>query len=180
MTCLLLPTVASAHKVKLFATVEGNVINGYVYFPGGGRAQGVTVKIATTDDTQLGETRTDANGQFSYSITQRVDHILSVDTGDGHYAKYTVSASDLSDTLPVPAPTSANSPSTVVSALPTSTETTIALTGLIENSVSKQIRPLREQLETYEEKVRFHDILGGIGYIFGLAGLWILIKRKKN
>ena len=35
---------ARAHKIKLFATGEGRAIAGYVYFPGGGRARGVTVQ----------------------------------------------------------------------------------------------------------------------------------------
>lgn len=160
MTCLSLPTGANAHKVKLFATVEGNTIDGYVYFPGGSRAHNVVVKVTTVDGTSLGETHTDTNGQFSYTMTQQVDHVFSVDTGDGHYTSHTVNVGETSP------------------AIPTTSVATPTLSELIENSVSKQIRPLREQLETYEEKVRFHDILGGIGYIFGLASLWILIKRR--
>ena len=44
--------------------------------------------------------------------------------------------------------------------------------------MSRQIRPLREQLDRYEEKVRLHDILGGIGFIVGAMGLVLYVKSR--
>jgi nickel transport protein len=52
----------------------------------------------------------------------------------------------------------------------------------VEQAVARQIRPLREALQAHEERVRMRDILGGIGYIVGLAGLalWWSSRRRKE
>lgn len=42
----------------------------------------------------------------------------------------------------------------------------------IEQAVARAVRPLREQLALERERARLRDVLGGIGYILGLAGLW--------
>lgn len=46
-----------------------------------------------------------------------------------------------------------------------------ALTRKIEAAVAKRIRPLVREIGALKEEVRLHDILGGIGYIIGLAGV---------
>jgi nickel transport protein len=52
---------------------------------------------------------------------------------------------------------------------------------VVETAVSRQIRPLREQLEAYESKTRLHDTLGGIGYIVGIAGIaFYFMGRRKT
>lgn len=39
---------------------------------------------------------------------------------------------------------------------------------------------LREDIHKLKDKIYLHDILGGIGYIFGLFGLFTLLKVKKE
>lgn len=39
---------------------------------------------------------------------------------------------------------------------------------------------LREDLHKLKDKIYLHDILGGIGYIFGLFGLFALLKAKRE
>lgn len=55
-----------------------------------------------------------------------------------------------------------------------------ALENLITKAVAQQIRPLREQLNAYEDQVRLRDIVGGIGYIVGLAGLAMWLRRRQQ
>jgi len=42
--------------------------------------------------------------------------------------------------------------------------------------IRSEIMDLRKQMD----KINIRDIIGGIGYIFGVWGLIMLIKRKKN
>jgi nickel transport protein len=51
---------------------------------------------------------------------------------------------------------------------------------MIEVAVARQIRPLREELLATRDALRLTDILGGVGYIFGLAGvaLWWHARRS--
>ena len=51
----------------------------------------------------------------------------------------------------------------------------LRLRGLIQ----QEIYPLREQLNHYTTRVYWHDVIGGIGYIFGLAGLMFFLRTKR-
>lgn len=168
--CLWIP-IAHAHKVKIFATADDSTVNGYVYFPGGGRAQHATIIVTIPpNDTILATVQTNEQGEFSYVTQQVADHLFTVDTSDGHRADYVVKASELNPAMP--------SETTVEPTIdPTATNDKLD-SQLIEKIVYKQIQPLREQLEQYEEKIRIHDILGGIGYIFGIFGLMMYLRQK--
>ena len=56
------------------------------------------------------------------------------------------------------------------------------LQRLIETAVSQRIRPLQREIADLKEEIRFHDILGGIGYIVGTAGIvfYFLGVRKRD
>jgi nickel transport protein len=50
---------------------------------------------------------------------------------------------------------------------------------MVEQAVARQVRPLREQLIAHQDRIRLQDLLGGIGYILGLAGL-VLWWRSRS
>ena len=52
---------------------------------------------------------------------------------------------------------------------------------IVEVSVEKAMKPVIKMIEEENRRVRLTDILGGIGYILGLAGvaLYFLSRRKK-
>jgi nickel transport protein len=176
-----LPAV-HAHKVKLFATVIGDKIEGYVYFPGGERAQSVTVKITFIDNRLVETVTTNEHGEFQFHVKCRATYRLIADIGEGHFAEYIIDSNELSDSLP----TLATEKQPAVSAPPAAMNqenqsfSQQQLIDLIEKSVSKQLKPLREQLEAYQEKIFIHDVLGGVGYIFGVMGLLFYIAKRRS
>ncbi len=155
----LLPPVL-AHRLNVFATVEGNKIAGYVYVSGGGRAREARITVLGPDGKELQKLRTNARGEFAFTVKQRVDYTIVAETGDGHRASYTVKATELpavgagEGAEPAPAK--------------------------VETAVVRQIQALREELRRHEERVRLRDILGGIGYIFGVMGLILYFKSRKQ
>jgi nickel transport protein len=188
-----------AHKVKMFASAEGKVITGYVYYTTGGKPKNVTVLVQDHAGKKLGEVTTNEEGEFTFTADAKRDYVFVLELSDGHRTSFTVTADELPDSLP--------SVDTELCAVPQEKQNpvkeelmTLATQGIapakeeiptsipleeIENivnkAVGKQIRPLREQLDGYEEKIRLHDILGGIGYIIGLMGLgYFLGTRKKR
>lgn len=52
----------------------------------------------------------------------------------------------------------------------------------IEQAVARQVRPLREALARRQAQAQLRDILGGIGYILGIAGLgiWWTARRRRR
>ncbi len=187
--CLLLALcwggAAQAHRVKLFAAGEGDEISGYAYFPGGARAKGCSIAVYAPDGTKLGETRTDSKGEFSFRTRRRCDHRLVLDAGDGHRAEFTVSAAELGPELPdgsgagAPAPRAVSPPSGSAAAASTPTGPG-DLGKLLDRTLARRLRPLEERLDRYEDRVRWHDVIGGIGYILGLAGLYVLVKSRRR
>lgn len=175
---------ALAHKLKLFATARGPEISGYAYFSGGDRARGAALTVTAPDGTVLFAGATGDDGTFRFTAARRVDHVLAVDSGDGHQTRITLAADTLPSSLPggageggsvaaaaapVPAPMAA--PASLPSA---------ELQAMIEEAVARQVRPLREQLDAYQDQVRWHDVAGGIGTIIGLAGLAFGLTRGRK
>ena len=187
---------AEAHKLKVFATTIGRRINGTAYFVGGGPAKGAAVRVETRDGQTLATLQADDEGKFTFAAEARIDHVLVVDSGDGHSARFTVAALDLPESLPAAVgaltPTSSGgaeplaasaAPLPTPAALPQAASVSPeALQTMIAEVVAQQVRPLREQLNNYEDQVRLRDIVGGLGYILGIAGLavWLRAGGKRG
>jgi nickel transport protein len=51
---------------------------------------------------------------------------------------------------------------------------------VIEKALDKKLAPIMRTLaEMQEQKIRLTDVLGGLGYIFGLVGVAAYFKCKK-
>ncbi|MCR6630589.1 MAG: hypothetical protein NVV74_11365 [Magnetospirillum sp.] len=176
LVAVLAAAPAWAHKMKVFATAEGSTVSGYAYFNADSRAIQSKVVVAGPDGSPVFEGATDEHGQFAFQATRRMDHIITVDGGDGHVASFTVTAAELPDNLPAgtaaaPTPLAATNGGAAPAA---------DLHAAIEQAVVRQIRPLREQIDAYQEKIWWHDVLGGIGYIIGMAGLAFGLANRKR
>lgn len=180
---LLVGGQAFAHKVSIFATVQGDRIEGEAYFSGGGRPRDCVVKFVSPAGVELGETRTNAEGLFSFKPVVRGDHVIVMNTGDGHRAEYVIKAEDLpADLPPAAGPAEARPPAAAAS------DTAAAAPAAgdrdadprIAGEVQRAVLPLRKQLDRMESTVRLRDILGGIGYIFGLAGVVMYVRSRKR
>ena len=172
---------AYAHKINLFASVEGGIIKGEVYSSGGGRPANCRVHFMDAAGNVLGETTTNARGEFSYTPTRRADHLVVVNTGDGHRAEYTVKAEEFlpASIAPPEAPVPPNLPDTLSSERPPHSDSG-EIEEAAERAVARQLRPLREQLARSEQHMRLKDILGGIGYILGLMGVAVYFNCRKK
>jgi len=177
---------AQAHKLKVFATAEGDRIEGEAYFAGGAKAAGVAVAITDGEGHELARLTPDAEGRFHYRVDRRREYRVVADSLDGHVASWTIRPEEFSSSLPQgdPAQTppkvkvSAEPPSPAPQAQLPDLRERAALSGMIERAVARQVRPLREALLAYDDKVRLHDILGGIGYIAGIAGIGLWWRNR--
>ncbi|MGF1729302.1 MSCRAMM family protein [Photobacterium kasasachensis] len=170
-------TSAYAHRMKAFSWVEGQAIEGEAYFTNGQMAADSIVELLV-DQKVVATTQSDEEGQFRFEALAVGDYQIRTDAGQGHVATYYISASEFSveesDTGTVVDPSGPEA-----SQLQKTVDSTLSK-AQVEQAVAKAIRPLREQLDQYEAKVRLHDILGGIGYIFGLFGLFVLYRSRRQ
>ena len=52
------------------------------------------------------------------------------------------------------------------------------IVGLLERAVAREVRPVLAELDRLENRIRFRDVIGGIGYIVGVMGLIALWKAR--
>lgn len=172
--CASLIAPAQAHRLKLFATVESGAISGFAFFVGSGRAHGADL-VFTGQDGQTHRMQTDETGAFQWTPPAPQSFDIVASTGDGHVSEARVEASRFGGAAPdETAQTEAEAPAAATGA------TQAQIERAVDAAVARQIRPLLEAYEVAETRLRFNDIVGGIGMIVGLAGvaLWASARRK--
>ena len=104
------PDLSDAHRVNLFAWVEGDTIFVETKFSSGKRVNRGKIIVTDPQGTELLTGTTDANGEFSFKIPQKTELKISVLAGTGHRAEWTIAAGEMN--MPVsgqkPAPDQAN------------------------------------------------------------------------
>lgn len=179
---------AAAHKLKVFATVEGGAITGFAFFVGGGRPEGAHVAFRDDAGHDLASAITDTSGAFAFTPAKAEDITVVVDAGDGHSAQTHIAAERLAPLADPAVGAAAPSPAAMApTAEPASRPAAPAagcdpalMARLVDEAVARQIRPLLEAEAEAEDKVRFRDVVGGIGMIVGLFGtaLWASTRAK--
>ncbi|WP_299444588.1 cobalt ABC transporter permease [uncultured Rhodospira sp.] len=178
---------ALAHKVIAGAYPAGAVIEGEVGFSNGDMATDTLVEVFDEAGAKMGETRTDADGFFTYAPTRQVMHVFKADLGAGHVATFTLDVADVPAVAGAAAPESGAVPDPAASSTVATPETAAPaampadLTAQIAEAVRDEVRPLRREISAYKEKHDLQTVLGGIGYILGLFGLaFFLLARRRD
>ncbi|MBU8902420.1 MAG: hypothetical protein KOO69_06750 [Victivallales bacterium] len=139
-----------AHNIKIFAAQKSDNICGYVYSPGGVRIKNSTISVYKNTEF-ITKIKTDTKGTFKYKVADDANYRF-VYSKNGHLAEYSVNK-------------------------PVGKKKSKIDAGINNDS---QIFAIKEQLDRIENTMRIRDIIGAIGYIFGVFGLIILLKKKKS
>ena len=170
--------VSLAHKTSVFAHAHGKEIHGEVVADGDAAMGGAKITAYGPSGETLGETVADEQGQFTLKVTRRCDWKI-VATGDGHRASFTVPADELPLDLPAGSSDSDDHAHDDVHSHGDgqhshddehSHEGVGEAVGTDED-LYRQVIALRRDIEGLREKLRWQDILGGVGYILGLMGV---------
>lgn len=179
---LLAPSNAWAHKVNVFAYVEGDTVVTESYFNDGRKCRDSTIEVFDEQGKKLLEGTTDTEGMFSFRPPVRANLLIRLTASMGHGAEYTIQASELpggapedtalekaSETPPadISEEPAAEPVETSVQASPTMAD----IERAIDTALARQLKPIRRAIEESKDRQRFSDIVGGIGYIIGLMGL---------
>jgi len=193
LTALLLLSTppAFAHKLNMFAYAEGNEIFAEGYFVDGKRAKNSAVKVFDASNKELLQGTTDVDGQFSFAIPQLSDLRITINAGMGHQAEFTLTKDELSGEEEAVASRPPATPSNLDSASPGTPDGPLnpvtainidntALRSEVERAVGKAIKPLMRELSAMRAEKSMADIIGGIGFIFGLFGIAMYFKVRKQ
>ncbi|HVO83051.1 MAG TPA: hypothetical protein VMU60_01370 [Syntrophobacteria bacterium] len=89
------PGDVSAHRVNLFAWVEGNTVFVECKWPDGKRVNEGTIRVLDAGGAELLTGKTDQEGNFSFKIPKQEDLKIVLEAGMGHRAEWTVRKEDL-------------------------------------------------------------------------------------
>jgi nickel transport protein len=188
---------ALAHKVTIFAWVEGDHIYTQSKFSGGKRIRGGDVIVFDPKGAQLLKGTTDENGMFSFKIPQKTELKIVLEASMGHAAVWTIPAKELTGSNIGSSISSIVKKNTVgadagskhikedgkVTELATVKLGREEIQEIIDTSLDRKLAPMIDMMaKAYDQGPRLTEIAGGIGYIFGLVGLalYFLNRRRKE
>ncbi len=177
---VLISAPALAHKVTIFAWVEGDRVFTESKFSGGRKVTGGKVAVFDRQGTRLLEGKTDEKGEFSFRVPKLTDLKIVLNAGTGHRAEWTITESEISQ---------AGSREEAREAAPppqASTDLCVRvdeIREIIDESLDRKLTPIVKMLAELQTKgPSMTEVIGGIGYIVGLMGiaLYFLSRRKKE
>jgi nickel transport protein len=185
---LLTAGAALAHRVNVFAWVEGDTVFVECKYPDGTKVHEGVIRVLDSASKELLSGKTNDKGEFSFRVPKLDDLTVVLEAGMGHRGDWPLSRQDLSPAGEAPGQTSpaASQPAPKTEA-PAAKELSPAAASplpagidqAIEKALDKKLAPIMRMLaEMQEQKVRLTDVLGGIGYIIGLVGVAAYFKRK--
>lgn len=184
---------AWAHKVNIFAWVEGDTVYTESKFSGGKKVRHGKVFVYDEKGNLLLEGVTNEQGEFSFKIPGKTALSIELDATMGHANAWRISREEIQEALgetPEPeepvqeeqtaANTQGESADNTVMTPPERVPQPAAVPGItladiektVEKALDSRLKPINRMLvESTDHKPTINDILGGIGYILGLAGV---------
>ncbi len=183
----LAPQPAMAHKLLVMAWIQGDQLVGEAAFGDGSFAANARVAVLDGESKmELSTFNADAQGRFQSVLSEEVlargtPLLVRVNDGAGHQAEYVIAAQEYAsavqddlqaDPLAVQAEAHGHEAEIFVD------QEMIA--RMVREAVRQEVAPLRREIIALSQSgPGLSEVLGGIGYIIGLAGLgfWLLRTR---
>lgn len=174
------PALALAHSMHVFAYIDGETIKGESAYGDGSPVSGAALEVHDCDGRLVGRAKTSAEGSFSLPLKQgRPPLEVQIKDGGGHACSYTLEpetssqeasagvATETSDsTPPDPGPSMAEP----------APQEDVAL------MLRRELAPIKAQLARLASRrtIGLAEVVGGLGWIIGLAGLAMWFKSRKR
>ena len=180
LTIIMMDVSVFAHKVNVFAYVEGEKIYTESYFNDGKKCIDSKIEVFDNQGNKLLEGLTDKEGKFSLEVPSEDGDLKIVLTASmGHRAEYSISADELRGAVGL----IKEEPEEPVSIV--SSETSLVdlkeIQSIIEDTLDEKLKPImREIKKSREDKISPTEIIGGMGYIIGIFGIIAYFLSRKR
>jgi len=177
---------AAAHRVTVFAWVDGDMVHTQSKFSGGKKVVGGQVIVSDMQGNRLVEGRTDETGAYSFKIPKATAMRIELIAGMGHRGEWVITAEGIGATGAVTSEAK-RTPSRDTPSNDHVTPTATADLGrediehIVEAALDRKLEPLMRMIvENRPSGPSISDIFGGIGYILGLVGLAAYVHYRKK
>lgn len=184
---LSLSTMVWAHQVRVFAYSSGDAVI-VEAFIGNNQplSNGDVIVTSAAGDTILHQGRTDNQGRIQFprpELPLKDSLTITVNAGQGHKGTWTLHPEDFSQGFSGPTQDQhAPLPQTSTdSKEPSQTpDEQQQLAELVAQAVAREVEPLKLMLAKEINKgPSLQDIIGGIGWLVGIGGLLVALKKKQ-
>jgi nickel transport protein len=171
----LVPCTASAHKLNVFACVEGSDVVVETYFSDGKGAREAAIEVYDADGALVATGKTGDDGEFRFAAPDTAGALRVVaSTGEGHRGEYAMTADELSGAAPPGVGASTAEPTSDGGAEPRvdgghNPDEIAARLDRIEAALRNVQRQLAE-LRKPQAGPSLERVLTGLGFIVGLTG----------
>jgi len=180
---LLFPIPASAHKISIFAWVEGNMVHTQSRFMGNRIPETARIEVLDADGKLLLKGSLDAEGRFSFVAPYKGNLEIILHASAGHRAIWRLKADDFDMDSAVTAEAHEHS-----HPLDTANQESVRevlteekVVEMVTALLRKEIEPLKKMMaDPSRVDPSFRDIIGGIGYIFGLVGVAAYVRSRRK
>ncbi len=203
MITIFQPWAALAHRVTVFAWVDGDTVHTTSQFSRNNKVYAGLIEVfdATTGE-RLVSGKTDNQGEYSFKVPSAArqrgaDLRVTLKAGEGHSGEWTVTAAEYmsqagaatTEKKETGAPSGQGGTDEISGqAGAVSTATTQgsadmqAIEQAVERALDRKLAPVARMLaEQMQAGPSLAEIVGGIGWLVGLAGLgaWFAARKKK-
>lgn len=173
---ILATSTVLGHGVHLDAHVEGNKIIAEASYSDGSAIKNADLNIYDEHGHRLSTFQTDESGKAEFKIPVLEDLELVLNDNLGHRSQYIIKKSKLPPELNNSAPESG-----IEAEKRTNRLNEEKLRNIISEELNKKLAPITNDLDKLSRSgPGITEIIGGIGYIFGLMGLYLYFKKRKN
>ncbi|MGC9490919.1 MAG: hypothetical protein ACP5CD_06805 [Thermovirgaceae bacterium] len=176
---------ARAHKLNVFAYIEGETVTGEAYFADGAPVKDSAVQVQDSEGKVLAESVTDGEGRFVLPLPRSLKTFsVVVSGGPGHQGKMELTRIE-SEEGRLPGQEKEAEDGRPMETGKNGDVDVKKLDQALRRIVREETEPLKRLLsETNKQlsKPGLVEVIGGIGYIVGLVGigLWAGSRKRKG
>jgi len=152
-----------AHKINLFTYKEGDKIFVEGYFSDGAPVKNSLIEIYNEKGEKIIGGKTNEEGLYSFKVPEckKIKIVLIGDMGHRVEKEIEIIEKKL-----------------LKKEIENKKIDNEEIKKIVEESIEKAITPLIKEIQKEKEKVHILDIIGGIGYIFGIFGIYLYLSKK--
>ncbi len=177
-------SLVHAHRVNVFTQTQGDRVLCQCFYNDGKPVRGQDIQVKTPDGRVIAEGMTDDEGMFSFTPQVHEDLKIILNAGMGHVTEITLKKEDLPETKQKTIVKAAKQP------VPPEKKNEVQeqnsdfdeerMRGIVEQAVDEKLQPVIEIVQKQQRSYSLTTIIGGIGYIIGIFGLFMFWKSRKK